>query len=101
MICPHCTSGDVMTTRAQDAKNSTLPVSQRDRDSIPGYLLSNVESPGGQLNPDWVEWLMNWPIGWTDLGPMSLETFREWRETFPIALAGSRPSEMDRSRRAL
>ena len=21
----------------------------------------------GQLNPDWVEWLMAWPIGWTDL----------------------------------
>ena len=22
---------------------------------------------GGQLNPPWVEWLMGWPIGWTDL----------------------------------
>jgi len=22
---------------------------------------------GGQLNPDWVEWLMGYPIGWTDL----------------------------------
>lgn len=22
---------------------------------------------GGQLNPDWVEWLMGWFIGWTDL----------------------------------
>ncbi len=21
----------------------------------------------GQLNPDWVEWLMGFPIGWTDL----------------------------------
>jgi hypothetical protein len=20
---------------------------------------------GGALNPDWVEWLMGWPIGWT------------------------------------
>lgn len=20
----------------------------------------------GQLNPDWVEWLMGWPVGWTD-----------------------------------
>lgn len=32
----------------------------------------------GQLNPEWVEWLMGWPRGWTDLGPMSPETFREW-----------------------
>jgi hypothetical protein len=22
---------------------------------------------GGQLNPEWVEWLMGWPIGWTEL----------------------------------
>ena len=22
---------------------------------------------GGQLNPDWVEWLMGFPIGWTNL----------------------------------
>ena len=24
----------------------------------------------GQLNPDWVEWLMGWPIGWSDLKPI-------------------------------
>jgi hypothetical protein len=22
---------------------------------------------GGQLNPSWVEWLMGFPIGWTDV----------------------------------
>jgi DNA (cytosine-5)-methyltransferase 1 len=22
---------------------------------------------GGKLNPTWVEWLMGWPLGWTDL----------------------------------
>lgn len=26
-----------------------------------------AQSGGGQLNPNWVEWLMGWPIGWTDL----------------------------------
>jgi hypothetical protein len=25
---------------------------------------------GAQLNPDWVEWLMGWPIGWTALAPL-------------------------------
>lgn len=34
---------------------------------------------GGQLNPDWTEWLMDWPIGWTDLKPMSKEAFEDWR----------------------
>lgn len=23
---------------------------------------------GGQLNPDWVEWMMGYPVGWTDTG---------------------------------
>jgi len=54
------------TPTSQDAKNCTLPPSQRERDSIPGMMLRTGEAPGGQLNPSWVEWLMNWPIGWTD-----------------------------------
>ena len=24
----------------------------------------------GVLNPVWVEWLMGWPLGWTDLKPL-------------------------------
>ena len=32
----------------------------------------------GALNPDWVEWLMGWPIGWSDLEPISKESFNEW-----------------------
>tara|TARA_S200002703_G_scaffold5417_1_gene6291 strand:+ start:702 stop:1463 length:762 start_codon:yes stop_codon:yes gene_type:complete len=68
------------TPTVNDAKNSTLPPSQEDRDSIPGYLLSHGEEPGGQLNPDWVEWLMGWPIGWTDLGPLVMDRFQEWQQ---------------------
>lgn len=26
---------------------------------------------GGSLSPDWVEWLMGWPIGWTSLEPLN------------------------------
>lgn len=33
---------------------------------------------GGRLNPQWVEWLMGWPIGWTDLQPLETDRFREW-----------------------
>lgn len=33
------------------------------------------ENPkGGSLNPDWVEWLMGYPIGWTTLTPQSRES---------------------------
>ena len=39
--------------------------------------VSHTES-GGQLNPMWVEWLMGWPIGWTDLKPLAMDKFQEW-----------------------
>ena len=28
---------------------------------------------GGPLNPPWVEWLMGWPQGWTDLKPLEMD----------------------------
>ena len=28
---------------------------------------------GGKLNPMWVEWLMGWPLGWTDLRPLEMD----------------------------
>lgn len=39
---------------------------------------SMLAGNGGQLNPDWVEWLMGWPIGWTDLKPLATDRFRRW-----------------------
>lgn len=33
---------------------------------------------GGTLNPNWVEWLMGWPIGWTDLEPLEMDKFQQW-----------------------
>jgi hypothetical protein len=34
----------------------------------------------GRLNPNWVEWLMGWPIGWTDLKPLETARFRQWQQ---------------------
>lgn len=32
----------------------------------------NLRTVGnGSLNPDWVEWLMGWPVGWTRLDPIT------------------------------
>jgi DNA (cytosine-5)-methyltransferase 1 len=30
----------------------------------------------GALNPVWVEWLMGWPQGWTDLRPLATDKCR-------------------------
>ena len=32
-----------------------------------------VHQVGGSLNPTWVEWLMGWPLGWTDLKPLATD----------------------------
>lgn len=37
------------------------------------------EEMNGPLNPVWVEWLMGWPAGWTDLKPLAMDRFREWQ----------------------
>lgn len=31
------------------------------------------------LNPDWVEWLMGWPMGWTSLEPLPVQEWARWR----------------------
>jgi hypothetical protein len=38
------------------------------------------EVVGGPLNADWTEWLMGWPIEWTDLRPLAMDRFRSWRQ---------------------
>jgi hypothetical protein len=32
----------------------------------------------GQLNPAWVEWLMGWPLGWTDCAALATDKFQRW-----------------------
>ena len=38
------------------------------------------ETPGLNANPDYVEWLMMWPMGWTDLKPLEMDRFQEWQQ---------------------
>ena len=50
------------TPTARDWRSGKASQATHDKNSRP---LS--EQIGGLLNPTWVEWLMGWPIGWTDL----------------------------------
>jgi len=98
------------TPTVNDVKNSSLPPSQINRDSLIGDVMRNWPTPragnpgsrpngkggkilaeevkkkeenmipGGQLNPDWVEWLMGWPLAWTDLKPLGMDRFQQWRQ---------------------
>jgi DNA (cytosine-5)-methyltransferase 1 len=49
------------TPRVADGKGQGMSKARADKpDSLSAQL-------GGQLNPTWVEWLMGFPLGWTDL----------------------------------
>ena len=39
-----------------------------------------LKMAGGQLNPDWTEWLMGWPIHWTSLEPLRKEFYDDWKQ---------------------
>lgn len=62
------------TPAATDWKGIFNPetVKRRALESTRGVRLpehaSRLEGNSGKLNPEWVEWLMGFPIGWTDLG---------------------------------
>lgn len=60
------------TPTVQDSANNGGP-SQANRNSLP---LNAVV--GGALNPTWVEWLMGWPLGWTDCAVSATARFQEW-----------------------
>jgi DNA (cytosine-5)-methyltransferase 1 len=36
-------------------------------------VLIDKNKTGGILNPTWVEWLMGWPLEWTDLKPLEMD----------------------------
>ena len=41
----------------------------------------------GRLNPDWCEWLMGWPIGWTEFGALETDKTQEWLRQHSICFA--------------
>lgn len=66
------------TPCAQDGKNSTLPASQRGRESVPGAVMRRTgqeatgNSPAPSLSPLFVEWLMGFPAEWAALKPSEM-----------------------------
>jgi hypothetical protein len=60
------------TPAARDWKDGNHPA-ERARKTPPLAVHA-----GGQLNPTWVEWLMAWPLGWTDLKPLAMDKYHLW-----------------------
>jgi len=56
----------------------------KDNGKSPAEVVMNsktlVTHAGGQLNPEWVEWLMGYPIGWTELKDSAMQWFQNARK---------------------
>ena len=80
------------TPTCNDAQNNSLPQSQALRDSVPGALIQTLgRNTGYRLQPVFVEWMMGYPPGWTEL-----ETYpaKPKKEKQPAKATESKPSEM-------
>jgi len=71
------------TPKAQDSRHALY----RHNNSKDNYWKSNLgevisaQVNGGYLNPNWVEWLMNWPITWSSLNAIDPKEYQRWKET--------------------
>ena len=61
------------TPTAHNAKEGAYPAEFTRRTPT---LATHV---GGLIHPEFTEWLMGWPIGWTDYKPLGTDRFQEWR----------------------
>lgn len=60
------------TPLARDYRHGGKPSAKRNRTGTPPLS----EQIGGQLNPMWVEWLMGYPAGWTELKDWAMQLYR-------------------------
>ena len=71
------------TPTAHNAKEAACPAE---------YLRATptlAAQAGGALNPDWVEWLMNWPIKWSSLDALDPKEFSRWKKASAAQVSGS------------
>lgn len=63
------------TPQARDYKGAAQRAKYGDESSLPAAVGTHIT--GGSLNPPWLEWLMGFPEGWTDLEPSEMPSSRK------------------------
>lgn len=66
------------TPMAHMAKEMNSPSEANRNTPTLAYLV------GGKVNPEWIEWLMGWIIGQTDLKPLGMDKFQQWQHSHGI-----------------
>ena len=64
-----------------DGNGAGRSARKRGGDSLRDQITHGNEAPTTKLNPEWVEWLMGWPIGWTSADPLPAENILGWLST--------------------
>jgi len=85
------------TPTARDYKDGSNPSEAVPTNSLLGRQAPRTQMDGSKssendqtspppspkrLNPNFVEWLMAVPIGWTDLKPLEMDSFHQWLQNF-------------------
>ena len=66
------------TPKGRDWKGQSQRGIHAPMDALPNMDRGDGKPVGGKLNPTWVEWLMGWPLGWTDCDASATDKFRQW-----------------------
>lgn len=66
------------TPKCQDSRAALTDRHKSNLGEVVHGGLETLPTKTARLNPNWVEWLMGWPIGWTDLKPLETDKFRSW-----------------------
>lgn len=70
--------GSLLPTPTVKGNYNKASLSKKAGDGLATAVNKLETGDGGPLNPEFVEWLMGWPIGWTDSGPLEMAKFRKW-----------------------
>ena len=72
-------SGYLPTPTCHNAKEGAYPAEYTRKTPT---LATHV---GGKIHPEFTEWMMGWPLGWTDLKPLEMVKYLQWQQTHGLA----------------
>ena len=68
------------TPKCQDSRAALIDRHKSNLGEVVHGGIETLPTKTARLNPNWVEWLMGWPIRWTDLKPLGMDKFRSWQQ---------------------
>jgi hypothetical protein len=70
------------TPKSRDGKGQSQRGIHAPGDALPNMDNGTGVPIGGSLNPQFVAWLMCWPLNWTSMEPLPPATWAAWQRAF-------------------